>query len=559
MDKKYLAIFIFTLVLVNIAVFGKTKGYEFISYDDPEYIIDNQDIRGINGRNLKAIFTSYYVGNYQPLTVLTYAAENALFGNTAGGYHITSDILHILNSILVLLLVFSITKRRWLSFIVALLFSLHPMQVESVAWLSERKGLLCGFFYFLSFLAYIGYKRREAKGLYISSFVLFLCALLSKPMAITLPIALLLFDYHEDKITRKSLVEKIPYFVLTAVFVVVVFVSQKSANSITVYKSPLSPETILLAFYNIGFYVYKLLLPLDLSAHYGYADTFSYASKEFIVSIIVILALAAYLKYIKRISKGVNFGLLLFLVSLVPILRFVPIGDTYAADRYVYIPMIGFFLAIALLIDGLISDREKLKKALQVLVVLLILFYGSLTYARLDVWRNSFVFWSDVIEDSPDYKNALFGLGTYYLFENPAPKKSREYFTPLLKHPRWREKVLYSVGVSYVYDNDFRASREHFTALVNEFPGDKDRRFSHVYRSLGDGYAIDKEYDRAFELYEKSLRLHPGDPVTHYNYAMQLKLSGNIPAAVKHFKAASRINPGWALPQKELSKLAAPK
>ena len=499
------------------------------------------------------IFTKFYYANYQPLVLLSYALEYKLFGLNAGGYHVTNTVLHILNGVLVLLLIYTITKKTWMSLIIALLFCLHPMQVESVAWISERKGLMCAFFYFLSFMSYIRFSREDKKGFYYASIVLFLMSLLSKPMSITFPIILLLFDYYEGKLGRSKLIEKIPFLALSGIFSIVTLFAQRSGHAVGAVVTKAS-RNLLLAFYNIGFYIGKLIAPLRLSIHYGYPDDFSYTSIEAVISVFIIVGLAIYLVNFKKIKRGVNFGFLFFLISLVPILRIVPIGSTLAADRYMYIPMIGFFFAVATVFDSLISNKPALKKVFALVATVYVLFLSTLAYTYCGVWKNDYKLWSNVLKYNPGYYNASLGLGDYYM-KRQEHKKAREYFVRVLDNKKGRESALYDVGLSYLFDNDIIQARKYFLKLIDEFPSDLHGKHVYAYMYLGETSAIMKRHDEAIGFYEKSLRLNPVTSRTNYYYAVSLESKGDIAEALKYYKLANKYDRDWELPKKALSRL----
>jgi tetratricopeptide (TPR) repeat protein len=549
--NRFFLIAILVLIFTSILLYGKTAGYDFVNYDDLSYVINNKMIKNPTVNNIKKMFTEHYFANYQPLVHLSYAVEHKLYKLNASGYHITNIILHTINSILVLLLIYTMTKSSWISLFIALLFSLHPMQVESVAWISERKGLMCAFFYLLSFMAYIRFSRKKKIPFYFLSIILFLFSLLSKPMSITFPVILVLFDYYEDKLTRAKVIEKAPFFIMAALFSVIMLFAQGRGGSMTYEKTTNFFVNFIFANYNIGFYISKLIAPFKLSVHYEYPLTIYYLSKEFIVSVIVILCIIAYLVNFKKIKREVNFGILFFLISLFPILRFIPIGDTLIADRYVYIPIIGFSFAITSLFSSLSVDKKTLKKVLIVLVSGYFLFLGSLTYARCEVWKDGHALWANLLEDYPDSLYAVLGLGGFYMTRKDFNNARKHYFSALKYKPS-RKKALYNIGLSYVNENDIENAWKYLTMLIDEFP---DNRFADVYMHLGNICDVTGAFDDAVKFYNKSLSLNPGSSLTHYNYAMTLENYGKIEKAIEHYKIANKLDGNWGLPKKALGRL----
>jgi tetratricopeptide (TPR) repeat protein len=556
MNNKFLFISIFVIILVNIAIYGKTANYDFVNFDDSDYVIENPFIKKLDKNDVKDIFTKFYFSNYQPLVHLSYALEYKSFKSNAGGYHITNTVLHTINGILVLLLIYLITKNVWISLIIALLFSLHPMQVESVAWISERKGIMCAFFYFLSFMAYIRFSRQDKKGFYYLSAVLFLLALLSKPMAVTFPIILLLFDYYEEKISRSKFIEKIPFFALSGIFSIITVFAQRSGGAIDIRKGKLVLKNFLLVFYNIGFYISKLLIPIKLSASYEYPLGVEYASPiKIIISIFIIAVIALYLINFKKIRREINFGILFFFVSLVPILRLVPLGSTFAADRYMYIPMIGFFFAIAMLISPLIAGSPGIKKASVVIIGAYILILSGLAYARCEVWRNGYNLWSNVLKVNSNSVLARRGLGEIYMQKRDF-KKAKEHFFFLLNNKVAVESALFGLGKISLHENNLEDAKKHFTLLVEDFPYTKPWEKARAYMYLGNIYDMTGEFEKAAGLYEQSLGLNSQDSFIHYNYAMALEHNGKLKEAAKYYKLAVKFDKkNWDLPKKALIRM----
>jgi tetratricopeptide (TPR) repeat protein len=461
--------------------------------------------------------------------------------------------------------------------------------VESVAWVSELKGLMCTFFYILAFMAYIRFSRIGKKSFYIISLLLFLLSLLSKPMSVTFPVILILFDYYEEKLTKSKLIEKLPFFVLSFALSIVIFMAQKSWYAVS------SDKLYLFPFSNIAFYISKLTLPIKLSAHYEYPLIFGYLSKETFMSILVILGVVIYLINFKKIKRIVNFGILFFLVSLLPILRFVPVGLSCAADRYMYIPMIGAFLAIAMLIDSFAHNKQKVKKALIVVTGVYVLFLANLSFSRCDVWKDSYSLWSDIVVKYPDssyarlyYNQTLAELGISHL-NNKEFAKARKYYSTILEYYlnsqkysstyeeakgeffsyndgnkkiaykrvvvdfiniELKEEALYNMGRAYLYENNLKESKKYFTLLIEQFPGNADG-----YMLLGSISVLQNDYKKAIELYKKSVRLDPKNHRIHYNFAVTLEGDGNLKEAIKHYKLASKLKAGWELPKEALARL----
>ncbi|MFC1855948.1 tetratricopeptide repeat protein [Thermodesulfobacteriota bacterium] len=585
-NKKIILISIIALVIINVMLYAKTTKYEFVNYDDPDYITNNSLIKDVDGAKLKKIFSETYFANYQPLVLISYAIDYKFNKLNARGYHITNILFHTMNSILALILLYLISGNVIISFIIALIFSVHPVQVESVAWLSERKGLICTFFYFLSFISYALFSRDDKKSLYYLSIVLFLMALLSKPMAITFPLILVLYDYYKEKLTKERLVEKIPFFVLAAIITIITLLTQQSDQAIDAERVSNVARNFIFAFYSVGFYIGKLILPRNLCAFYEYPDAFSINSTEGFIAIFVIVALGAYLINFKRIKKEVHFGMLFFLISLIPILRFVPLGATFAAERYLYFPMIGFFFAILTPLFSLTISRPKLKKVFTIAMILYVTLFARASYVRSDVWENTYKLWTDVLRTYPRsymavitlkerYYDSLIELGESYT-KIEEYDRAREYYSLLLKYENIREEakkrhipeaafdqvfpyarfeevreIAYDrIGMTYLYENRLVESEKYFMMLAKSYPNN-----AKAFTELGNIYDLGGYPKEAEGFYKKSLLIDEKSAYSNYNYAMFLERHKRIDEATKYYELAVTYAPDWDLPRKYLARI----
>jgi hypothetical protein len=277
-----------------------------VNWDDDKYIQNNPLITSID---LKVLFSTYVMGNYHPLTMLGYAIEYQFFGLNASGYHVINLLLHLANVVLVFYTVFYLSNKTIVALIACLFFGIHPVHVESVAWVSELKDLLYGFFFLASYIFYLKFVKDENKKFYFFSLLFFLCSLLSKGMAVSLPVVLLLTDYFKGrKITRQTVIEKLPFFLLAFIFGIVAVYAQKSLGATESTVFPL-PQRIIFAGYSFITYLIKLLIPLNLSSYYPYpikvGDTIP---AQYYFYLVAILGLVIYFFYFHRYSKKIIFG-----------------------------------------------------------------------------------------------------------------------------------------------------------------------------------------------------------------------------------------------------------
>ena len=567
MKNRFLLISICAVILVNVALYYRTTGYGFVDYDDPKYINDNTQIHELSGKNIKQMFTGFYFENYQPLVLLSYAVDYKFSGLGGKSYHVTNIILHITNSLLVMILVCMITGSGWAALIVALFFSVHPIQVETVAWVSERKGLMCTLFYLLSFISYIKSVKLEKSKYYLLSIVLFLLAMLSKPMAVTLPLTLFLYDYFITKrgpINLTNLTAYLrrvaPYLAIALIFSAVTVAAQEVGGM----DKTSSYFNILFALYSIGFYFAKLLIPLNLSMHYAYPENVDNLSCVYIIAALNVIALIVYLIKHKKLSDMANFGFMFFLVSILPILKFVPIGNTYASDRYMYVPMVGFFAAVVVLGSAFIKKRPALKMPLSVILVVYLLILSASSYARIPVWGDNLALWSDVLSKDPEDSTARYKIEKHYYHTGVALSKKRQYSDAI----GYYKKAVNMVDVSVPHERDLLANvysnlgnaYMQIGDIVNAEQALKDAIKSKdglvtAYNSLGYVYIMQKEYGKARDVLKRGLVLSPNYASAHTNLGTAYLNLRDHDSALKHFNKSLELNPNSPFPHKGLGQV----
>lgn len=333
---------LFLIILITFIAFLPVLQNGFVNFDDDRYILNNPMLASIN---LSDIFSSYIVGNYHPLTMLIYAIEYQFFGLNAGGYHAVSLLLHLLIVILVFYVVLSLSNRKEVALVASLLFGIHPLHVESVAWASELKDLLYTFFFLASWLCYLRYLKEPKRKFYFYCLFLFLLSLLSKGMAVSLPVVLLLTDYFKGrKLNAKAWLEKAPFFALSIIFGIVAIIAQKSGGAIQDLEVYPLVQRIAFACYGFITYLLKFVVPYELCTYYPYPlKSVAGIPGWYYIYPIVLLALIAFVFYSLRFSKKFFFGIGFFTITVFLVLQLLPVGNTIMADRYSYIPSIGIF------------------------------------------------------------------------------------------------------------------------------------------------------------------------------------------------------------------------
>jgi len=417
-------------------IYWKTAGFEFIpTWDDGRYILNNPVVHQLSLENLIRIFTSSTATDfYHPLHVLSHAIDYALWGTNPAGYHITNVILHGINSCLAYLTVRAITTHERVALFVALLFAVHPINVEDVAWISERKTLLSTLFFFASLLSYFSYRRTGRTGKYVLSLVFFALSLLAK--VFTLPLPLVLVAY-ELLLTRHRIgwVRIAPFFAVSGA-ILALSLYLYSSNSIA-EQSALSADVLFGIVYPSMMpvfwkYLGLLLWPAQLSGYYDTTLYFSFLRFPVLAALLSWVLVTAAVFY--KGSAQLRFWYLWFWICLLPASNIIP-NLTYYADRYMYTPEIGIFVVAALGAKSFGTYASARMPCLQTGLVLaaaaIILAYGIAAHQRVDVWRNELTFWEDTAAKSPNMYKARLNLGVAYDNAGRLDEAEREYLAAL--------------------------------------------------------------------------------------------------------------------------------
>jgi len=495
------------LAIPAISFFPCLKN-DFLNWDDPQYVTENKMITELSWRNIETIFDSIYMGHYHPLTLLSYALEYRFFKLNPFAYHLTNLILHLMNGLLVFWLMMMLKGGVLTSLAVSLLFGIHPLHVESVAWISERKDLLCSFFFLGSLVVYLTYLKTRGMRFYFLSLFLFLLSLLSKSMAVTLPLVLVLCDYLLDrKFDRKSLIEKIPFWVIAFIFGIIASFALRSSGMVDPKSSLSFLKNIFIMSEVLTSYFSKLILPIKLSCLYpsiqGIGGVWSYVSLTTIIGFLIAGILLG------RYNKTITFGTLLFFITILPVL---PVR--IMADRYIYIPSIGLFFIAA---EGFYwlyrSKLEPIKIVKPIFAILLIGILGTfsfLTWERCQVWEDSISLWSNVLKNYPSLQIAYNNRGTAYLRRGDYDKAIFDYDQALRINPNFFKKA---------YD---------------------------LYDNRGSAYLMKGDYERAIADYDQALRIKPNDANSYHNRGTAYLYKGDPEKAIADFNKALEINPGYA-------------
>jgi protein O-mannosyl-transferase len=506
------------LLLATLAVFGKTVGFDFLSnWDDYQYVTSNPDIRGFTATNLLRVFTSVYVGNYAPVHLLSYMLDYQLAGLSPAWFHGVNVLFHVANGLLFYLLVQRLTGKPFWAFVSAAVFLLHPAQVESVAWVTERKNLLAMFFSLGSFLCYVAYRRRagEEKHLaYFFSLLLLVLALLAKSIAVIVPFAFLLYDISVELPPRRKglFADKIPFVAAVAVAAGITLYTQSvemGGGNVDLFEGDLTARFLtMLAVFTT--YLQILVWPALKSLNSIYIFRIKTGiDGEVVRAFLAVLALCAAGVWLWRRERPLFFGFALFFLGLVPVSQIVPLA-TLMNDRYLYFPMLG----AAWLIGGLLSrlhDRfpQKWSNPALLLSVCLLLPLAVLSCQRAQVWQNAIALWSDVVMKLPSLRDPRAALAAAYLYDGQKAKAlatyeevfalKREFSEPLAER-----KALLEAATLYLDAGAREKALPLLLTLTTKFPD-----YPPGVLKLGYYHYLGRNLPEAEKTYRRVLQLDP--------------------------------------------------
>jgi len=495
----YLALFFATF-----AVYARVRHFAFVNYDDPDYTTANIHVRqGLSADGLKWAFTSRDAANWFPVTWVSHMLDAQFFGLASGWHHLHNVLLHALAAILLCIFLERATASRWRSAVVAFLFTLHPLHVESVAWVAERKDVLSACFWFLTLCAYLWYSQRPSWRRYLAVAVSLCLGLMAKPMVVTLPVVLLLVDYWPlarlPHALRKAIWEKLPLFALSAAAAAITLLVQQHAGAVKAL--PLTTR-LANATLSCAIYILKTFWPSQLAVFYPYPQHFPIVPLLAAGLFLAAITVAAILP--RRRVPWLLMGWGWFIVTLLPVIGLVQVGGQARADRYMYIPMVGLLI---ITVWGASAILERLHaRALAIpLAASACLACAVLTFVQVGYWRNSETLFRRALAVTENNSVANHNLGNYLMAEG-----------------RLSEAIPY---------------------LQTAVRIDPDSPPAHT--DLGSALAQSGQLPDAIAQFEQAVELAPNAPIPHNNLGSALTQAGRFPEATNEFQAALRLDPNY--------------
>lgn len=527
------------IILLGIIAYSPLLKADFIIIDDPQYVTENMLVQDFSLNKVAEIFTSNTYGHYQPLSVLSYIFDHAIWGNNATGYHLTNILLHLINIILVFLLTRKLSQNNNVGFISALLFSIHPMHVESVAWISERKDVLYAVFYLAACLSYLKHleRNKDKKAFPFVSLILFVLSLMSKSMAMTLPIMLLLFDYFKfGRITKKDFLIKLPFFALSVLFGIIAINTQQSAGFITDIEQEYNLiDRLFLLSYSVVFYLFRFFVPYKSGFYYQYPDKESgILPPEFYVTGIILIIITIGIFFLRSQKKKLIFGLLFFIISISVVLRIIPL-EGFLWEHNVYVGYVGLYLAISWIVVDWLFNKPKTQKVLLVSLLLIGTLLTAKSFIRAGEWESTFSLAEAEIKNMPPSISPYIMRGRAYLAAENPEKAIQDANKALDINPDSRLGLLLRASVKQRLHN-YQGIIEDYTKALKTVPEDPL-----TLNNRGLAYIETGAYEKALEDFSNAIKFDPQYAQAFHNRAGAYLFSGDIDAACSDYNQAFRM------------------
>ena len=558
MAKKYHALCIYLLLaLVTIAVFWQVGSCDFITYDDSVYIKNNKHVNtGLSWENVTWAFTESYASNWHPLTWISHMLDCQLFGMAPAGHHLTNLLLHLANTLLLFAVLKRMTGAVWRSVFVAAAFAIHPLHIESVAWVSERKDVLSTLFWILTMGAYLGYVNRPNKGRYALTVVVFGLGLMAKPMLVTLPLVLLLLDYwplgrfhkashHVDTgRTQKGifghlLLEKIPFFVLSAGSCAITYFVQQKGGAVAAINAISPAMRISNAVFSYAKYIGKMIWPSRLAVFYPHPrDKLSLLGAVLIA--ILLFTISVWVINLAKKRGYLTVGWFWYIITLLPVIGIVQVGLQAMADRYTYVPLTGLFIIVAWGLAD-ISTKWPYRKIL-VTVLSVMVFSAMAVASRLQLrhWRNNVTIFEHALEVTND-NYVAYGFLAWQLHEEGKIDQAIAYNNQALRINPNDDIVHVNLGFILSKIGKFDEAVQHYAKALQIKPDNPA-----AYKNMGNTLLKQGKTREAIEQYQQALRLLPDNAQMYNDIGTALGQEGKLDQAITHFRKALAIEPEFA-------------
>ncbi len=534
--RSKLLLFLGIGLLLTFIAYIPTLKADFINLDDNDYVYANEVIRSFS--NLKSMISQPLQGNYHPLTVISLALNYAISENQAGSYHLVNVLLHLANTALVFFFVWQLSNRNLIiSFCASLFFGVHPMHVESVAWISERKDVLYTFFYLLGLMAYVRYvDRRDTKSL-VLCFLAFACSIASKPAAIVFPATLFTLDFYRERDwSTKLILEKLPFFAVSLIMALLTLQAQSAGGATDTSNAFGLEQRFFFGFYSFMMYVAKVFAPVNLAIFYPLPTMHTSLPVFYYVAPLAVLGLFAgsYVAFRKAAREKIYlFGLGFFFINLVLVLQWKVIGSTIMAERYTYVPYIGLFIIIGWVLNKYFAAKQHLALGLISAVGVV---FCALSYVHAGVFQNSVTLWENAIANQPS-ERAYTSRASSFRTEGKLDSALAYYDKGLALFENDQWALCNRANIYFDKHQDSLALLDYSRALAIV------PNFVPAYTNRGALYVRAGKYDLAIADLNKAIELKPTDRSPYLYRAICYFNSGRHAQAIPDYEFVLRGTP----------------
>jgi len=566
--KKRLLIISLLLIIAASAAFWQVTQCDFINFDDPLHVTDNRHVQdGLTAEGILWAFTTGHASNWHPLTWISHTVDVELFGLQPAGHHLTNLLFHLASTLLLFLVLNRMTQAIWQSAFVAALFALHPLRVESVAWVAERKDVLSTFFWMLTMGVYVSYIARPGLSRYLALLLCFTLGLMAKPMLVTLPLVLLLLDYwplgrlkqqppqeplSEDNsrtppvgapvrpaghwpLLRALLIEKIPLFALAALSSIVTYLAQSHGGAVRSFQALPPGARVANAFVSYSAYLVKMLWPTNLAVFYPHPGW--WPLWQVLGSVALLIAITVLVIKGARKRPYAAVGWLWYVGTLLPVIGIVQVGGHAMADRFTYIPLVGLFIIVAWSVPELLEKWPYRKEALMTLSAVCLLCLFLVTWRQVGYWRNNITLYDHALEvadrNSPIHNNrgvAYTNLANY-------TQAIADFNRAIEIDPKYAE-AYYNRGVAYTNLANYTQAIADFNRAIEINP-----RYVEAYSNRGVVSTSLGNYTQAIADFNRAIEIDPGFGKAYYHRGVAYTSLGNYTQAIADFNRAIEIDP----------------
>jgi len=548
--KTVLAAAIIIVCVVVGAVHWLALSAQALCFDDHQYMVDNPLVKNpgwaSTSRFLSEVLEPSTVeGYYQPLTMISLMVDYALGGRCENlrQFHRTSIGLHIANTALIIVLLYLLFGQIWVAAAVGGLFGLHPMTVESICWLCDRKTLLAAFFALWSLIFYLKYSRKNNLKFYVGCLLMYVLALMSKPTSLLLPAAMLLLDYWPlRRLSRRSIVEKLPFFFAGLIFAYITFISQSRTADLVAPVSYEAGRIPLTLCHNIVFYLYKVVWPAMLIPNYVFPEPMSVSNPVVAAGVVGTFVLIVLLLVSLRRSKGPLTGWLFFFIMILPTMQIFRFSNVIAADKFAYLPSVGLLIVLAWFIGllwGKVDNSKTRARRAGIIIVLLILFVAeaALTRRQSGYWQNTVGLYEHMLPVSKNSPWVHYDLANALLKEGKLDRAVEHYKRTLEIKPD-DVNAHYNLGNALKLQGKLDDAMRHYNKALE---GKED--YAEVLTNMANIFSMQGRREEAIRYFKRSLSFTPDSAIAHSNLGWELKGTGRFDEAIEHFLEAARLSP----------------